>query len=286
MERKKPKIDFDYVYKLSPRLTERDKEIILAVHDHRFLRLDQLQRLFFPCVRIAQRRLKMLHDLGFLDRVRIPQGEGSTQYVYCLGKAGAYLAAIKRGISREGIRWNKRYNMVELVFLEHTLAVGEFYVELREAERRSERVRLLEWVPDREIKARFFRDGGRAVPDAYFKLAVYEEQVNDFIDFDYFLEVDMGTMRCRSFAGKIARYVNFHTMEDTKGWFESFPTLLITAPSESRLKTLKRATQKVLGANDYSLRCLFASWDRLSSNLFGEAWEKISSDSTRYSLVF
>lgn len=287
MERKKPKIDFDYASQLNSRLTKRDMAIILAVSDHRFLRLDQIRRLFFPSMRYAQMRMKTLYEMDFLDRIRLPRrlGEGTSPYIYRLGRAGADFVAAQRGIGRTSLRREKRNNQVELMFLEHTLAVSEFYVELREAEKRDKKAKLLEWVPDKEIKSYFSEeDIGKGTPDAYFKLGIFEHELNDFIDFDFFLEVDMGTMRSKNFADKIKKYIYLASSESREYWLGGFPTVLIVATTENRLATLRRVCERTVRESGSHLKCLLTTQKELGGNVEGNIWQKIFSDS-RYSLV-
>jgi len=61
-------------------LTERDRAIILSVYENRFLRRDQIQRLFFSksSLPACNMRLKKLYDHRFLDRLYKPVAVGSS----------------------------------------------------------------------------------------------------------------------------------------------------------------------------------------------------------------
>src|SRR5688500_10690348 len=75
-------------------LTERDKEIVLAVYEYRLLSAHQIGALFFPSAvdkphsrrTACQRRLQLLYHHGFLDRLPQPviMGEGRFPFVYGL----------------------------------------------------------------------------------------------------------------------------------------------------------------------------------------------------------
>lgn len=70
-------------------LQKRDKEIILAVYENRFLKRDQIERLFFAgSTRSAcNQRLAKLYQHKFLDRIFLPiAGLVSSQATYALGK--------------------------------------------------------------------------------------------------------------------------------------------------------------------------------------------------------
>jgi len=258
-----------YATEVMGKLTERDKKIILCVYEQRFLRLDQLQRLFFKSIRATQRRLKTLYELRFLSRTRLAKtfGEGTSQYVYSLDEAGAYFIASQRKIERGDLRWKKKRNLVELMFLEHTLAVNEIYVRLKEAEKDQE-CKLLEWVSEREFQGYFWKDIGKIRPDAYFKLEVCDPTLGEPITYDYFVEVDLGTMRLKSFAAKIQKYVELFLSEEYRSWFTFYPTILIVSSTEQRLRTLKKTTEKVLKQSlCREISCLFTSLERFHISL-------------------
>src|ERR1700722_16407368 len=76
-------------------LTKRDREIIRAVHRHRFLRSPQIVALIDGGSQPVLRRLQLLYHHGYLERPPIQleyfhQG-GSHHMVYGLGNEGAAL---------------------------------------------------------------------------------------------------------------------------------------------------------------------------------------------------
>src|SRR3990172_1367004 len=70
----------------------RDGRIVHWVHDCRLLTSEQIQRLEFPGPSIshAKRRLMLLYQHGYLDRIAYSQGPyGAPRFVYGLGPEGA-----------------------------------------------------------------------------------------------------------------------------------------------------------------------------------------------------
>ena len=134
-------------------LTERDRGIVLAVHEHRFLTRPQIEALLFQPeggqdhptkTSICRKRLKLLYQHGYLDRLRYPVaviGEGKP-IIYCLDCRGADLVAETSGVDRGRVR--VRAKEVKPLFLGHYLAVNDFRLAVALAASRNG-VTLLEW---------------------------------------------------------------------------------------------------------------------------------------------
>ncbi len=101
-------------------LTGRDKAIILTVYQNRFMRRDQIQRLFFHDTSLpaCNMRLRKLYENRFLDRLNKPVAEGSSQAVYTLDKRGADVVASVAQIDRHRVIWKRDHNRVEFFFME------------------------------------------------------------------------------------------------------------------------------------------------------------------------
>jgi hypothetical protein len=122
---------------LSPRmrLTERDTQVVLAVHEYRTLRREQIEKLFFPSRNTANERLQRLYQHGFLDRRWSPVefGQGTSQAIYLLAEKGADLVAQQLGIDRGAVAWQASHNEVGSLFLEHTLMVNDVRIAVTQA---------------------------------------------------------------------------------------------------------------------------------------------------------
>ena len=111
-------------------LTKRDRQVVLAVYQHRLLRRDQIERLFFTQTSACNQRLMRLYQHGYLRRIFKPVSFGASQAVYALDKDGAVLVAHQLDVPRSQTNWKPKHRQVELMFLEHTLTIAEVYINL------------------------------------------------------------------------------------------------------------------------------------------------------------
>ena len=136
------------------RLTPRDIAVIHAVHEHRALRRDQIQRLLFPSKNTANARLQRLHAYRFLARRRLPveYGQGSGQALYMLAGRGAQIVAEDLGVDVAEIGWKRSQNHVSSMFLEHTLMINDIRTALTLAA--GDRARAIgRWLREDQLKA-------------------------------------------------------------------------------------------------------------------------------------
>jgi hypothetical protein len=110
-----------------PPLSERDEEIITAVHTYRYLTLDQVTRLFFgPASKnYAGQYLLRLTKYGMLARFPLPTSQkGNRSYIYTLSSKGThYLRSIGWDIAGRSTEEPPSYK-----HLTHTLAVNDFLI--------------------------------------------------------------------------------------------------------------------------------------------------------------
>jgi len=253
-------------------LTERDKAIILVVYENRFLRRDQIQKLFFSDTSLpaCNMRLKKLYEHKFLDRLYKPVAVGSSQAVYALDKKGALIVAKLLEMPLSDMNWSRDHNRVEFLFMEHTLAVSEFKISLDLALVKSTSADLIFYqrgdkslvsrVPDPTGKKKYLV----VSPDAFFG-------IKDFAGNSYFfLEADLGTETLSRFAEKIIAYKQFWKLGQysQKYGYKNFRVLTM-AESDRRLTNLIDATRKAGGKNMF-LFSTFGEIDRLTP--LGRIW--------------
>ncbi|MDP3749375.1 MAG: replication-relaxation family protein [Phenylobacterium sp.] len=197
-------------------LTDDDIEILRHVYRHRFVRADDLYRLFpGRSPDKLSRRLVRLYRTHYLDRPiaqvdRFREG-GSQPMVYGLDNAGARFLAETLGLRLASGEWKARNRSYTRENLDHTLAITRFMVDLELACRARPDIEL---IPFEEIVAaapdttRRLAQPGRwsvavewlhgsgevlVVPDAIFGLRHTQSdgrKVRSFV----FLEIDRGTM--------------------------------------------------------------------------------------------
>lgn len=202
---------FKRVEEIAPmQLTERDREIIRAVHRHRFLRSTHITALVGGSSPQLLRRLQLLYHHGYLERPRAQidyyHRGGSRHIVYGIASKGATLLRQESGPTCQDLNWSHKNRGIRRLFLEHALLVSDVMVSLELACRQSGHVRLLTGeqlpLPD-ELKRR--REPFRwrvslnnrqklgLIPDAVFALEFIDQPTcrnRAFI----FLEADHATM--------------------------------------------------------------------------------------------
>jgi hypothetical protein len=181
-------------------LTDRDCQIISLVHQHRFLRSNQIAALLPGSPQQLLRRLTLLYQHGFLERPRAQleyfNHGGSRHLAYGLGNKSEGVLKEQPGFRK--LDWNEKNRGVQRIFLDHALLVSEIIVSIELACRRSGRVRLLSGpeLPVRDGQPFRWRvnmemESGvnlGIVPDRVF--ALESESDRAF----FFLEADRGTM--------------------------------------------------------------------------------------------
>jgi Replication-relaxation len=180
-----------YVRGLAPMLSGRDVSILRELGRVRCLTGRQIERLdvvgltFGSQVRTRQRILKRFVALGLISTLSRRIGgihAGSAGHVYMLDAAGQRLLRFLDGA--DDMPGRRPWETSER-FLDHTLAVAELYVQLREAERSGELeiLRFLAepacWQPTATL--------GTLKPDAYVLLG------RGGFEYAWWVEIDMGT---------------------------------------------------------------------------------------------
>lgn len=197
-------------------LTEDDFAILLCIYRHRFVRADDLYRLFSHRSRDRlSRRLTWLYRNQFLDRpiaqVDRFRSDSSQALAYGLDNAGARVVADRFGVPTGSADWRSRNRAFTRENMEHTLAITRFMVDLELACRDRPEVRLISFdeilaaapeatrrapLPSRwavPVSWSMARTEVQVMPDAIFGLRVTRldgSAVQSFI----FLEIDRGGM--------------------------------------------------------------------------------------------
>ncbi len=215
-------------------LSTRDWRILRDLQRLRLLSGLQLERLRFsdlatPNTRGSARRRTMnrltLHQLvTTLPRRVGGERAGSAGLIYALDGAGHRLLDVFDGSDAR----RRRPWAIGQLFVQHTLAVSELYVRLREAERRKEPdqgLRLLEY----HAEPQSWHHGplGWLKPDAYAVL------VNGRWEEHCWLEVDRGTESLPTLRRKLLGYLDSATAGDL-GPRGVLPRVLVTVETAKR----------------------------------------------------
>jgi hypothetical protein len=218
------------------RLTDRDHQVITLLADHRVLTADQLARLVFGNLKIAQRRLLCLTKRGMLARFRRYRWPGSAPWLYTLGQHGAAIHAATLGtrIPRPAETVERVLRLYHSPRLDHLLGIGEFFATLAgEARHHPEHgQRLVTWWPETVAAA---ATGAIVRPDAYGEWAETTRTVG------FFLELDRGTEKLETLLRKLGQYTELAHAGVTGR------AVLFHLPTPGRETTLHRALARRYG---------------------------------------
>jgi protein involved in plasmid replication-relaxation len=179
----------DQMAELASHLTDRDREIAVALYEHRILTSSQLALLFFSGRRRAMDRLLFLYRARVLDRFYPPRpfAYGKPQAHWLLDEAGAHIVAACLGIDRRALGWRQRENWGAHPQLAHHLEVNTFVTDVIAATLPYPGLGVTEWWGSASARDRM-PDGVGLVPDAGFLLSTAAAGVIDCV-----VEWDRGT---------------------------------------------------------------------------------------------
>jgi DNA-binding Lrp family transcriptional regulator len=270
-------------------LTERDREIIRLVHQHRFLRSSQIVAFAGGSSQQVLRRLKLLYHHGFLERPRAQidyyhQG-ASRHVVYGLGNKGGTLLNQELGVVFRRVSWGEKNRAIGRMFLEHALLVSDVMVTLELACRKRGIKLITEEALSNARTRQSFRWRvnlkGRAklgiIPDRVFALEFPDARGASQRAF-FFLEADRGTMPVKrrhlsqtSFYRKLLAYAAtwMQDLHRTLFGFHRFRVLTVTK-SSARVQSLVAVCSELEHGHGLFL---FADRAVLSGDLFSTAWQ-------------
>jgi len=229
-------------------LQPRDKDIICAVYEYRYLSRDQIQRLVsFHCVTKANIRLRKLYDCHFLSRLFLPTSLGSSKAIYFLGNKGIDIVTEILGIDPLIVRKEqKQASQVKDLFLNHHINLNEVRIAFTKAIQEHPTMKLERWIDDHHCLQEYDRHGsGQRVkrafrPDGYFRFW-HKERL-----YSYFVELDMATMSHQRFQAKVKEYVEFARSGHYQKIFRvQYFRVLVIAPSVQRMINLKKTVEAV-----------------------------------------
>lgn len=288
-------------------LTQRDGDILQAVHDYRAMSTPQIDRLFFGGGerahggRVSSRclhRLKLLFHAGFLRRVEQAQtlSDGRKPLVYFLDRRGAVYLAELTGCSLDELQWNRQGYAVGSLFLDHLLLSNDIRVAVTVAAR-AFNYTIVDWRDEKTLRS---HHGGEEImiigedtkpqkvtliPDGYFLLET------DTARYHQFLEVDRGTATVqvgqpgkRDWARKIMTYLAYFRSGAYQEQYQSKSLRILTVTTtEKRLKLLKHVTEESGG----QARFWFTTFDKLSAaTILSEPIWQIASRKGLFSFVW
>lgn len=237
-------------------LTNRDKEIIKAVNDHRALKQEHIQALFFTSRSTAQFRLQRLFQHEFLDRQFlsvVSGGPAASPAIYTLGKRGAKVLVEESNYGQQELRLPK--GIFSWQFVEHTLKIADFRVAVTLAAK-ANGFTVEEWRDETTFRSHpdyvtLTDKRGKSLkkpvlPDGYFCLVTPNGKSR------FFVEVDRGTEELSKFTPQVRVYNQYTASGQYQQQYQAKSLrILVVTSSSKRLATLREATQKIGGDRKY-----------------------------------
>ena len=260
-------------------LQDRDRDIVVSVHEFGFLTREQIQRLFgFACTTRVNVRLRKLFDHGYLSRRFQPTTRGSSKAIYVVGENGVKLAAERSGIDPLDIRRRQKTCLERKeLFFDHDLSVNDVRIAFCQAMDKQRGLQLERWVGSTDCLLEYAVHDAKSNqeirklfrPDGYFRY------LRDGKLFGCFLELDRSTMSTVRFQSKIITYLDYAR----SGFYRqryglTFFRVLVVTKSRERLLNLKSVTETLTDTIFW-----FTTIDRLTlDHIFDRIWERPGRD--------
>src|SRR5229473_7895673 len=239
-------------------LTERDRQILVAVHLHGFVTTDLVELAFFPppsgsrssASSKAYERLRDLWLWGYLERVELPVARvlgGRRPFLYTLGQQGVPMVESRMGSWTLPVQ-QRRLDRLDHVFVDHDLKAAALWANVRAQLRGRRGCRWL-WIGERELRARRMRVRSPQtgywlpfLPDGYFEVIYPNDDVQACL-----VEIDMGTLTLRRFARKMLAFEAALEDEVFRQHFKRYDfEVLVLAQSRRRIEALRQVARRVV----------------------------------------
>jgi hypothetical protein len=278
-------------------LTERDREILHAIHIHGFLTTDLIGLAFFPPAPGGRstpssrcyERVDQLFRWDFVERVELPVARtagGRRPYLYALGQRGLPVVSPLLAPGEPPAQRRRLDRLVEL-FVDHELTVARLWANLA-ALLRSRGIRW-SWESERQIRRHRMRVQDTAsrwklavLPDGYFRVDYPDSDVQCGL-----VEVDMGTLTLARFRRKV-RAIEIAREAGVFGWrwgHDDVDVAVVTH-SAARLRNLQAAARAEV-PEWRQRQYLFATLDALEPARFGgRHWLPLEEDAQPERLLY
>ena len=140
-----------------------------------------------------------------------------------------------------GLPHAARRTLLGTFLMRHATGVAEVALAFDRAACARRGHRLVEWQCDWQAALRL--GSATVVPDAWLAYRTPEWELSAFV------EVDLGTEGTRFFTRKIDRYLALHRGGEWSARFETWPLVLIVAPTPARANALRRACALAVAAD-------------------------------------
>ncbi|WP_017569927.1 replication-relaxation family protein [Nocardiopsis halotolerans] len=187
---------------LAPRITDRDRQILTGLWEHRVMTTHHLHRIYFPDAgpRRARSRLLALHRYGVINRFRRHAHDRNAPDHWILSPTGAVLVALHQDQEPDALKFrsDRALALAHSPSLNHILGLSETRAAFTESAR-TVGAHLRRWHGERACLDKW---GRHIRPDAYVRWEEHEVAV------DAFIEYDTGTESLTQLKRKMPGYAN------------------------------------------------------------------------------
>lgn len=286
-----------------PAITERDVAVLIDVYKHRYLSVSQIQRLHFPSLQTAYRRLRNLTELRYLVGFTAP---AITEHLYFLGKSGAELVAAQLSVDPSQLKWQDGLQAPkDYYFIRHFLAVNDIRITLSRACQNAD-IELLGFIPEyygQKTAAgglvKYIKDfvcdvnSPQEEPVAHTPDAVFALQKNQ-VSALFFLEVDRGTEIIGDERKGVLKAVKFYMNYLVSGKyqrfsedfgcteFKGFRTLIVTT-TDKRIDNMRASVSQLTFAEKAKKFIWLTDQQQAIRSIFDPIWRSADvADTNRY----
>ena len=191
---------------LASRLTDRDRDVLRMLWDHRVLTTPQIARLGYGSDSRARHRMLALARYGAVERFRPVTPIGTLPLHFLIGKAGALVLAAEadQTLSEFGYRRERVIATAYSSQLSHLVGVNDLFTRLIATARTTTGAALATWWPEHRCARTW---GAFVRPDAYGQWTQIDENGTERVC-DWFLEYDTGTETLARVIAKLDRYAD------------------------------------------------------------------------------
>ena len=228
-------------------LTDGDVAILRLIHEHRFLRREQISALCGRHQKRLHRRISKLATRRYISTIRLPQ----QKHIYGIGRAAIPVLTVHALCHPELLKQRRRTHELKELFLKHEMMIVDLHVAFSLASRNGG-VALVGWSEGSELYDSVVAVDSKGSnrlpirPDAFFSLEDFQrgEGANRM---HFALEADRSTTTQPRFADKIRAYWHYieQGLHTRKFGVKGFRILTVTL-TDNRAKNLCALTASVV----------------------------------------
>lgn len=224
------------------------RKAIEVIYNMRTVKISQLIDITGYSYRYVTKNMAILHINRFVERL-FPMKErdqkGTDEAYFMLDQAGAVFISGFYELAMKEVLWNRRDNLIKYDKLNHAFQISGARAAV-ERKAREKGDKIINCVCDRHLFFKFKYEEKDFIirPDMNFTY------VNNSKHYNYFVEIDLGTMamtsnsfKTDSFDDKVAYYDAYKLSGSYKDKFNVFPRVLVITTTTDRAAKLLEAVR-------------------------------------------